>query len=207
MTHLCLLLALFLGIGKYCLVFYSQPEQPQNHTEATAASCGRKIRLGVDTYLVSPSEQPQASHSPPRSQSPAQGLSSSPPSVELEGWFGSRQTEGHQMGLPVSCDCRKHRKEKKVSMWGLSIGLEITCFFVENLSLADSRKYLEPNVIFYDLCNVPWELCNIHIRVLHWLFIRCRMFVLRISAGLTSASVKLLFTYHHLIKDYLTILF
>ena len=71
------------------------------------------------------------------------------------------------MGLPVSCDCRKHRKEKKVSMWGLSIGLEITCFFVGNLSLADSRKYLELNVIFYDLCNVPWELCNIHVRVLH----------------------------------------
>ena len=37
MTHLCLLLALSLGIGKYCLVFYSQPEHPQNHTETTAA--------------------------------------------------------------------------------------------------------------------------------------------------------------------------
>lgn len=114
MTHLCLLFALSLGIGKY-----SQSEHPQNHTEATAAGCGRKIRLGLDTYLVSLSEQPQASHSLPRTQSPAQGLSSSPPSVELEGWFGSWQTEDHQMRLPVSCDCRKQKREG-----GINVGIK-----------------------------------------------------------------------------------
>ena len=70
--------------------------------------------VGLGAYLVLLSGRQQASHSLPRNQTPAQGPSSSPPSVGLEGWLGSSPAEGHQMGLLVSCDCGQstHKRDK-----------------------------------------------------------------------------------------------